>query len=997
MVQLVLMAGEKKFKALYQQLNAAQKEAVDTVEGTVMVTAGPGTGKTQVLTLRIANILRVTDIAPENILALTFTESGVASMRRRLAEIVGSPAYAVTINTFHSFCNDIIKSYPEYFPRIIGSRPITEVDQVTILEKLITETELELLRPFGEPLLYTRPVLSAINDLKREGWTPGAFSQLVEEEQQKLETNDDLRHRSGPYQGRIKGKYQKMLKDLGKNTELAKLYAVYEEYLTENRLYDYSDMIMEVLQTLTENHVLLQVLQEEYQYILLDEHQDTNNAQNRIVEMLASFHEDPNLFVVGDDKQAIFRFQGASLENFLYFQRRFPGARLISLTDNYRSAGSILSAAENVIPGPKPLEPRAGFAPEPIRLVAFDDQLSEHHFVLSKIRSEIAQGVPPENIAILYRDNKDALPLARLAEKLGVAVVIESDQDLLSQLDVRKLLLILEAVERFGQDEPLAAVMHIDIFGLDPLEVYRLVRKAKQLKKPLVDLVSQSPATASFYQKLSQWRQESKNLDLLTFLERMIRGSGVFEDIIASGEAEERFGAISRFYDEVAGLLESDPEAGLSDFFRYLDTVRKHNLLIKRNKTTGQVGRVRLMTVHRSKGLEFDQVYIIGAYDGHFGGRRRRELLKLLPEVYRLSGVENDQADSSDFDPGSDDLADERRLFYVALTRARKKVMISYSQFGQSGREQLPSAFIAEMGSDHLEEIVPEDRSLSEASALELKLTVPEKTGRSLASREFVQEVFFEQGLSVSALNNYLVCPWRFFYRNLVRLPEAQSQPQMYGTAVHQALADLFRAKVDREFGKDSFLAAFDTYLRSQPLTQNDYERFLKRGNEALAGWYDTYQGTWLERTKTEFNITGVLLTPEIRLTGKLDKIEFLEQDQAVRVVDYKTGRPKSRKAILGETKSEDGDYYRQLIFYRLLLDLYDGGRYKMRSGMIDFVEPNDKGQYKREEFVIESEEVDELSRLVKTVAGEIISLDFWDRRCEDPGCYYCGLRAMLK
>lgn len=238
--------GEEKFNELYLKLNPAQKEAVDAIEGPVMVVAGPGTGKTQILTLRIANILRKTDTQPENILALTFTESGTTSMRKRLVEIIGSPAYGVVINTFHGFCNDVIKNYPEEFPRIIGSQNITEIDQVRVLESIIDSLPLKELKPFGDTFYYLRATLSNINKLKQEGINTGKFSEIVKKEEIDFHKIEDLYHVKGAHAGKMKGEYQKLLKQIEKNKELVSIFDEYQKELARRRYYDYSDMIMEV-------------------------------------------------------------------------------------------------------------------------------------------------------------------------------------------------------------------------------------------------------------------------------------------------------------------------------------------------------------------------------------------------------------------------------------------------------------------------------------------------------------------------------------------------------------------------------------------------------------------------------------------------------------------------------------------------------------------------------------------------------------------------------
>jgi DNA helicase II / ATP-dependent DNA helicase PcrA len=359
----------KEFKKEYGRLNPEQKNAVDTIDGPVMVVAGPGTGKTQVLTLRIANILLKTDTAPENILALTFTDAASINMRRRLFGIIGAGAYRVRIETFHSFCNNVLASYPEAFPGIIGSSHITEVEAAGIIEDIIKNSSLSLLRPWGDPFLYVGDIVKKIEELKREGLTAEKFEGIVKKAEKDFRNRDNIYHSKGAYKGKMKGEAVGELRKIEKNLELASIYKTYQETLAKKRFYDWSDMIMEVLKVLegassptslklrgTGASDLKLMLQEEHQYILVDEHQDTNSAQNKILELLCDFHKNPNIFIVGDEKQAIFRFQGASAENFLYFKKLYPKAKLIELWRNYRSTQKILDSANSLLPSKSKLQ-----------------------------------------------------------------------------------------------------------------------------------------------------------------------------------------------------------------------------------------------------------------------------------------------------------------------------------------------------------------------------------------------------------------------------------------------------------------------------------------------------------------------------------------------------------------------------------------------------------------------------------------------------------------
>ncbi len=988
------------FAELYEKLNQGQKKAVDTIEGPVMVIAGPGTGKTQVLTLRIANILLKTDTAPEQILALTFTESGVAAMRKRLAAIIGAPAYRVTITTFHSFCDGIIKMYPEYFPRIIGSRPITEVTQVGIIEKIVDAGDLKLLRPWGDPHLYVRSILSAISDLKREGVVPRRFETLVAEAHESVMHSPDLYHEKGAHKGKMKSVYVDELRRIEKNKELALVYGAYEKALAENRQYDFNDMIVEVLLALVEHEPLLRILQENYQYFLIDEHQDTNNAQNKIIELLVSFHDQPNLFVVGDEKQAIFRFQGASLENFYYFRDRFPGAIEIPLVENYRSTGSILSVADSLLVGPEKLRSQTA-AGAPLKLYGFSSFDAEHFFLAQDVKERIAAGTLPEEIAVLYRSNREAFAVAEALKKNGVPVSIESDGDLLSDRDVATLLSLLRTVAFFGNDTHLVPVLHNPLFGIDPLDAYRLIRVASQkriynmfdmLYRPelLEEVKAVKPdSITALADLLSMLRDLSAKETLPVTFERAFEASGLLKTMLASPAVSNRLEAIGELFQEVRLFAEENPKGTLADFFSYLETVEAHGLFIKKTAPSRKAGMVRLMTAHRSKGLEFDIVYIIHATAGIWGDRKDRELLPLIPEVYKLREGE----DSFDTDAQND----ERRLFYVALTRARKEIILTYSATTAQGREAILSPFVHEIEPSLIETVATEAieaRFKKEwpSTLSNKKNSVPEKD----ISNGYVKELFDSQGFSVSALNNFLECPWKYFYQNLLRIPVTPSMQQYYGQAMHAAVDAFFKRRVAEETDAEFLVNRFKSAVLNLPITERDTNELLLKGERALRGWYEESFSdiSVAYPVKTEFRINGVLLD-DVKLTGVLDRIDFIGGND-VHVIDYKTGKPKSRNDIEGKTKTSNGNYYRQLVFYKLLLSLYDNGKYEFKSGELNFLEPDEKGKYKKEVFEVPDEDVEDLKVTIKESAEKIRNFAFAHDRCDTPECGFCSLRNLM-
>jgi DNA helicase-2/ATP-dependent DNA helicase PcrA len=984
----------EKFKQSYTRLNPAQKEAVDTIEGPVMVIAGPGTGKTQILTLRIANIVRQTDTEPENILALTFTEAGVTSMRKRLSEMMGSQAYAVSINTFHGFSNNIIKNYPECFPRIIGSDAVTDSERVKIFEEVIEELPLKKLRPFGDKFNYLYDMMSAISDLKREGVDTENFREIVAEDRKNFSSIEDLYYVSGRYEGRMKGKYADEDKNITKNEELCAIYEAYENKLSEKKLYDYEDMIMETLKALRINEDLLLSLQEKYQYMLVDEHQDSNKAQNRILELLANFHDNPNIFVVGDEKQAIFRFQGASLDNFYYFKNIYPQAKLITLEENYRSTQEILDSAHSLLPGEKELRSNTDKGKK-ISVYPFVNAQAEEYFIAEDIKRRIDEGEDPGNITVLFRENKDGIPIAAALSKYGVPHVLESDDNLFTDNDVRKLVTIMKAAAYPEDQFSLVQAMHMSCFGIQPFDIYKILDAARKERVHVADIIRDSEkmteagikdpsAAEDFYKKISDYKTISKNDGLMESVEAIITGSGMIKEVMGSSEAMTRLAKINAFFNHVRDFSEKKRVATFDDFMSHMETMESHGISMSSGKPSHSSGKVRLMTAHRSKGQEFPTVYIVKVIDGHWGNKRRPRKIRLPGGVYSLSGrviEENEKLD------------DERKLFYVAVTRAKKEIIITLHKESGDGKELLPAVFLEEINEDRLEYEDTEKWDKGITAHIQNMFSAPKHSDPEEEIKKLTKETFESKGLSATDINNYMECPWKYFYNGLFRIPEAEARHLIYGTAIHAALKDLFESIKERGADKEFLISKFKYHLLKKPLKDSDREELLKKGEVALSTYFDQRVSEWDKDYLTEFNIAGVELTPETMIKGRIDRMEILGFSNDVNVTDFKTGRAKSEKEVAGETKNSNGNIKRQLVFYKLLLDGYKDGKYKMVSADIDFIEPDEKGECRRHNFSVTDEEARELKAEVIRIADEIRDLTFWNRRCDDPDCPYCKLR----
>lgn len=994
-----LMPTSPQFEKAYAGLNAEQKEAVDTIEGPVMVVAGPGTGKTQILTLRIARILLATDTKPEQVLALTFTESGVRAMRERLREHIGIAAYRVQIHTFHSFANSLITLHPDMFPRIIGGIPLHDVERAHILETCLLEENLQHLRPYGDPLFYLKSVGRAIGDFKREAITPEMLEERVRLERAAFDVLPEKVHMKGAHKGKVKGEYITLEKKLERNSDLVAVYRRYEQEMRSRKRYDFDDMIIEVVRALRESESFRQEVSEQFQYIHADEHQDANGGQNAVLELLATGVDLPNIFVVGDEKQSIFRFQGATLDNFLYFKKIFPEAVLIPLLRNYRSTQPILDAVQSLIdhaPGDEtlriPLTAEAKHAtPTPIVYAEADSESDEEWYVAQEVSSLIAGGVSPGDIAVLYRNNADALPIQVALMKKGVRSHIQSDNNSLRDPYVQSLLALLRAVTYMGDDLYLPDVLHIPSLQLPPLDVFKVLRGAARMKISPWKVISESQLLSQcgvtghlpfgkLFDSLLHWQQLSRRESLPILAERIFRESALLDEILCLTDFGEHLAHVRGFLRTLGTLLERNHSASLVEVMEWIERHEVHGIAVHPEGRTSREHVVSLMTAHRSKGLEYRFVFVTGVTNGEWGNRKR-------PQYFHLPGI-----------LGSDhDLDDERRLLYVALTRAKERVIVTYAK--QVDDTDVPRAVFL----DEIDERLVTKHTVVHADSLELereRFGGADATTHSDDMKELVRTALADQGLSVTALNNYLSCPWKYFYVNLLRVPQAKEKPMLFGSAIHDALRYFFDAyRKGTDVSTEAVVGYFTESLQHLPLSDREIDELLEKGSVLLPGYLAEYENSFVRDTFPEHALTAefVLEGEEkpLLLRGTLDRMDILKNGDCV-VIDYKTGKPKTRNEIEGKTKNGTGDYKRQLVFYALLLERSLEKRH-MDKGILDFVEPDPKGKYHREEFAVTKEEKSALEEIIQQVAEEILALAFWNTNCENKDCEFCRLRQKIK
>ncbi len=825
------------FDEAYSKLNPEQKAAVDSIEGPMMVLAGPGTGKTQILTLRIARILQQTQMSPQNILCLTFTESGVAAMRKRLFEFIGTPAYYVRIHTFHSFCNEVIKGDPEKFLFARELEALSDIEAVQIFQAILDAAPIGgPLKPFADPYFYQRDIASMIKNFKREDLSPQQISAVLDETEATLKkhgavveafcatratslTEGDFTQLqlelSGTFLGsaflhydlsektqrteakkELKSDFEDARKNLPKQRSLVELYTAYQAELKKRGRYDYEDMILMVVRKIKEDADLLASLQEQFQYILVDEYQDTNGAQNEVVDLLSSFYEVPNVFVVGDDKQSIYRFQGASLENMLAFYRRYKGhIELIPLQSNYRSQQLILDAATRLIrnneQGLETLIPelqqnlKSEVTHEALPLLRQEllTPAEERSFVLESVQKLIKSGTEPCQIAVLYRNNRDAEGLEELFLRAKVPFHMYSGKDILKDKTLQSLLRLLTWLADTKQDRELFLLLNSEFLQLPALELIKLTRKASEQRQSLWEAMENAEAPfQKLRENLALWQKESVNKTLVDFFELVINDSGYLKFIMSKENRIEHLNRLNTFFDQLKAWNRNNSKLSLEGLVELLQLHQENRIAINEAELSTQKNAVALMTAHRSKGLEFEHVFLMNAVDKHWGNNPDRSKIKapagLLKSLELLPKEKNE---------------DERRLFYVAMTRAKKTLTLTLANANENGKAQTPSLFLEELGNEGVTrresfEDDPNAAQLEERLLLNFQPIVREVSNEE---RDFVRGLLQNYTLSVTHLTTYLRCPRLFYYNVLLRAPRAKTKEAAFGTAVHEALKDL--------------------------------------------------------------------------------------------------------------------------------------------------------------------------------------------------------------
>ena len=1088
------------FEGVYARLNTAQRLAVDTIEGPVLVVAGPGTGKTQLLTTRIANILAKTDTLPENILCLTFTDSAAHTMRERLSSIIGSAAYNITISTYHAFGSELIRRYPEYF---VASNDLRPVDDLTI--DAIFRSILDHL-PYSNPLkhdVFLRDIKTLISDAKRALLTPddlraigrtnahfiAAANKLIKQHLHDvsrvsktavphftalLEAGKSLPTEQPASQvlnlsllwSEQLGAALDHFDQTSKTTELTKWKStwlvkneanewitagsdqvrkleaaatIYERYLaqlSEHNLYDYDDMILHAIHGLEAHADLRFTLQERYLYILLDEYQDTNEAQSRLVELLTDNPVNegrPNVMAVGDDDQAIYAFQGANYSHMFNFYQCYRDVLVVPLAENYRSHPDILHVAEGIsdqiearlhhhFPNvDKTLTAANKDLPEKavVKRYEFKSDLSQNAWIAKQIKQLNGQGIAPKDIAVLAPKHEYLEALVPFLHHESIPIHYDKrenvlDDDTISQLILMSRLVIALSERRHDIANHLwPQVLSFRFWRLPTSLIWQLSWQASEDHSAWVDVLCERADTkpiALFFIRLSQLVDATTLEQMMDYLigvtaveldeAEIAKYKSLFYEFYF-GTTTEELEQTEAFWQLLSNLtvlrqhlreyrgLENAP-LRLRDFIEFVEANRAAGIkILNTSPYQESTDAVELMTAYKAKGQEFAVVFVVAAIDEVWGSKARNLGSRLsIPEnlrFIRYAGTTEDE---------------RLRLLYVALTRAETHLYLTSFTNTYTGKLTNRLKYLKEYaeGTEIISPLLPageqtvvqEDHQPPELS--ELTIYWQSRHYRAVQQpklKDLLAPRLEHYQLSPTQFNCFLDTrsngPQTFFVQNILRFPSAPTVSAQYGNAIHETIEwiHLFRKENNRLPTSPQMLKVFERRLLAKRLGEPHDSLLLERGRETLHAYLRERAATITVPNFTEYNFRseGVFMG-KAHLSGKIDKLIVNKEDRTLVIVDYKTGKSYQRWS----REARLHFYQNQLYLYKALVERsHTFHDYQVSDAYLEFVEADDDGRVQELHIDFSADRQREIEQLVEAVWQHVCDLNFPDVAAYSP------------
>lgn len=923
---------------LLERLNDAQKEAVTHGEGPLLIVAGAGTGKTTVLTHRYVWLLKEKGLQPENILALTFTEKAAGEMEDRILQMLPNGTYDFWISTFHGFCQRILEEKGLDIGLSNQFRLLNETDGWLMLKRRIDELPLDHYRPLGNPVKFLSALQKHISRAKDENVSPEEYLQFA---------TDAV----------LDGDSEFVTSERKRLQELADLAFAYRKIMRDEGSLDFGDLIQETLRLLRERPGVLKELRKRFSYILVDEFQDTNWAQYELIKLLAGDAQDSdsnnriteqpnNLTVVGDDDQAIYKFRGASLANILQFRDDYPNAKTIYLTSNYRSKQEILDVAYEFIKknDPNRLEVKlsdSGLSKElkahreiggAIDVRWYRSLEDEAQGVVNRIRElkEQDSSLTWNDIAILVRSNDGAEPFVRALDAAGIPFRFYALRGLYTKPVILDVINFLKLVQDQQDSTAIWRVLNMPTYDIAAEDLAELTFHANKLKgvglwqacKDVMALPKVSEAGKKKIQTLvsqvENLAESGKREPPLKLLQLAIEKTGILNYVLNQKEAEklEQIDWLNGFANRVKRYEANTAGSSLKGFLDelQLEIESGEQGALKADPDEGPE-LVKILTVHASKGLEFRHVFLVSLVDQRFPTRKRSDAIPLPDGLVKERLPEGDTH-----------LEEERRLFYVALTRGKDTVTLTGADDYGGTRQKKPSPFLKEAGIEVGEAHRQEDSNL-----------INLKPAEKIEPKEVdIREIFpLKRRFSYTQLAAFRNCPLQYKFAHLYRIPILGSFQKSFGQSVHLALHDILKLHLDRGqmqqgdlfggggHGATGYGSGFrvtkeeaeqiykERWIDEWYPTRAKHDEFFKEGLDAIRGFIEDCHEHVPDVRNLELPFDWRIDQHSIK--GAIDRIDQLE-DGSIAIFDYKTGQPKDVDKLLPEDKE-------QLRMYQLAME----------------------------------------------------------------------------
>ncbi len=882
---------------ILEGLTPDQTAAVTHGEGALLIVAGAGTGKTTVITRRIAHLVAAKRARPSEILALTFTDKAAEEMEARVDLLVPYGFADMWISTFHAFGDRVLRGEGLALGLSTDFRVLTRPEQVVFLRENLFALPLQRLRPLGDPTKHLQALVTLFSRAKDEAVTPEEYLAFAAE-----------------LADRAKGAPEDAAprEEAALQQELAACYGEYQRLLGERGLVDFGDQVLLCLRLFREHPLILEKYRERFRYILVDEFQDTNHTQWELVKLLAG--REGNITVVGDDDQSIYKFRGAAVSNILGFTAAYAGARRIVLRENFRSSQVVLDAAYRLIRhnDPDRLEVRekidkrlVATAPEGStpRHLHHDTVSSEADAVARLIAGRVEAGAwAYRDVAVLVRANRDADPFLRAMNLQGIPWRFSGNQGLYARPEVRLLRAFLRVVADPEDTVSLYYLAGSELYEMDDWQLARCAGAAKRAHRSLrwilenldgvaelqdVDVATR--ATAEHLLKdLKEYVSLSRDRSAGEVLYQFLMRSGLLKRLTAAGSpaADVRVGNIARFFEIVHRFADvASPEAGVPQFIRHLDLLQEGGDDPAAVEADEDAEAVNVLTVHKAKGLEFPVVFLVSLVADRFPSRGRREPLP-LPD-----GLLHDVLASGDFH-----LQEERRLFYVGMTRAKRELFLTSARDYGGARAKKVSRFVLEAL-----DLPPSEPKPYKASALEtIQRHAPSVEEEPDALRVIPEGEILS--LSHYQVDDYLTCPLKYKYIHVLRVPIREHHSVVYGKALHEAISLYLRRKLAQARGDTTsggavteaeVLAAFGEVWQSVGFLSREHEDLrLEEGRVVLRRFLAEEERTGIIPTAVEQPFTFLLGTTKV--VGRFDRVD--ERDGRVAIIDYKSSAVRDQR-----------------------------------------------------------------------------------------------------